>query len=55
VVIGRKGAMLQNIADIASKGASRMIERPLYLDLWVKVRESWPENPEDLIEFGYVI
>ena len=25
VVIGRKGAMLQNIADIASKGASRMI------------------------------
>ena len=54
VVIGRKGAMLQDIADIASKGASRMIERPLYLDLWVKVRESWPENPDDLIEFGYV-
>jgi GTPase len=54
VVIGRKGAMLQNIADIASKGASRMLERPLYLDLWVKVRESWPDNPDDLIEFGYV-
>ncbi|MCK4806221.1 MAG: 50S ribosome-binding GTPase [Candidatus Aegiribacteria sp.] len=54
VVIGRKGAMLQNIADIASKGASRIIERPLYLDLWVKVRESWPENRDDLIEFGYV-
>ncbi len=54
VVIGRRGAMLQNIADIASKGASRLIERPLYLDLWVKVRESWPENHDDLIEFGYV-
>lgn len=54
VVIGRKGAMLQNIADIASKGASEMIERPLYLDLWVKVRESWPENRADLTEFGYL-
>jgi len=54
VVIGRKGTMLQNIADIASDGASRIIERPLYLDLWVKVRESWPENQDDLIEFGYV-
>ncbi len=54
VVIGRKGTMLQNIADIASDGASRMIERPLYLDLWVKVREAWPENIDDLTEFGYV-
>lgn len=54
VVIGRKGTMLQNIADIASTGAARMIERPMYLDLWVKVRESWPENRDDLIEFGYV-
>ncbi len=54
VVIGRKGTMLQNIADIASVGASKIIERPLYLDLWVKVRELWPENIEDLIEFGYV-
>lgn len=54
VVIGRKGAMLQNIADIASIGASKIIERPLYLDLWVKVRESWPDNVDDLVEFGYV-
>lgn len=54
VVIGRKGAMLQNIADIASEGASKMIESPIYLDLWVKVRESWPENRDDLSEFGYV-
>ena len=54
VVIGRKGTMLQNIAEIASDGASRIIARPLYLDLWVKVREAWPENLDDLIEFGYV-
>ncbi|MEN8208974.1 MAG: KH domain-containing protein, partial [Candidatus Fermentibacteria bacterium] len=54
VVIGRKGAMLQDIADIASSGASKIIERPLYLDLWVKVREAWPEKRDDLVEFGYL-
>lgn len=54
VVIGRKGAMLQNIANIATEGASRILERPMYLDLWVKVRESWPNNQADLVEFGYV-
>lgn len=54
VVIGKKGSMLQHIARIASESASRIIERPLNLDLWVKVRESWPENREDLVEFGYV-
>lgn len=54
VVIGKKGSMLQHIARIASESASRMIERPLNLDLWVKVRESWPENRDDLVEFGYV-
>jgi GTPase len=54
VVIGRKGSMLQSIAEIASEGASALLERPLFLDLWVKVRESWPDRPGDLLEFGYV-
>lgn len=54
IVIGRKGSMLQSIAEIASAGASRLLERSLFLDLWVKVRESWPGNPADLREFGYV-
>jgi len=54
VVIGKRGAMLQNIAEIAAAGSSDILERPLYLDLWVKVRESWPDNADDLLEFGYV-
>lgn len=54
VVIGKKGSMLQHIAGVASERASLIIERPLYLDLWVKVREAWTENRNDLIEFGYI-
>jgi len=54
VVIGKRGSMLQNIAGRAAESASRLIERPLNLDLWVKVRESWPDNADDLGEFGYI-
>ncbi|MBN2608194.1 MAG: 50S ribosome-binding GTPase [Candidatus Fermentibacteraceae bacterium] len=54
VVIGKKGSMLQHIARLASESASRIIERQLNLDLWVKVREAWPENRNDLVEFGYI-
>jgi len=54
VVIGKKGSMLQQISEIATKSASSLMERPLYLDLWVKVRESWPDRPTDLAEFGYI-
>lgn len=54
IVIGRRGSMLQKIAEISSRSSSRILDRPLNLDLWVKVRESWTENREDLIEFGYI-
>jgi len=53
VVIGRRGGMLQSIAEAASKGASDLLGGAIHLDLWVKVRESWPSNPADLREFGY--
>lgn len=54
IVIGRRGSMLQKIAEISSRSSARILDRPLNLDLWVKVRESWTENREDMIEFGYI-
>jgi GTPase Era involved in 16S rRNA processing len=54
VVIGRKGQNLQRITDLAASAAGTLTGRNIALDLWVKVRESWPENPHDLLEFGYV-
>lgn len=54
VVIGRRGSTLQSIAEDASAGSSEILRRQLHLDLWVKVREGWPERQEDLLEFGYV-
>jgi len=55
MVIGRRGQTLQKITDCAAKGAEALLERTVQPDLWVKVRESWPDNPHDLLEFGYVV
>lgn len=53
VAIGKHGSMLQNIVDFTTRKATTILSRPLNLDIWVKVRESWQDNPEDLLEFGY--
>ncbi len=55
IVIGRRGQTLQRITDCAAKGAGSLLDRTVLPDLWVKVRESWPDNPHDLLEFGYVV
>ena len=54
VVIGRKGRTLQEIVTAAGGEASKVLGRAVRLDLWVKVREAWPDTPSDLLEFGYV-
>ncbi|MBN1434303.1 50S ribosome-binding GTPase [Candidatus Fermentibacterales bacterium] len=54
MVIGRKGATLQRISDLASEASRALLGKSLYLDLWVKVREGWPDSEGDLLEFGYV-
>ncbi len=54
VAIGKHGSMLQDIVDQTSARAQAILARPLNLDIWVKVRESWQDNPADLLEFGYV-
>ncbi|MBD3370840.1 hypothetical protein GF402_10845 [Candidatus Fermentibacteria bacterium] len=54
IVIGRKGLTLKSVAEEAGEQAERMLGRKVRLDLWVKVREGWPQTPEDLLEFGYV-
>jgi GTPase len=54
MVIGRKGQTLQRIVETTVRSALDLLGRQISLDLWVKVRESWPDNPHDLLEFGYV-
>jgi GTP-binding protein Era len=53
IVIGAGGAMLKRIGQAARKDIEQMLERRVYLDLWVKTRPNWRNNPSSLGWLGY--
>lgn len=53
IVIGHKGEMLKKIGLDARKEIEMVIDRPCFLELWVKVRPNWRKNDFDLNNFGY--
>ena len=48
IVIGSKGAMLKKIGTLARQEMETMFSRKIFLELFVKVRKDWRENPEFL-------
>lgn len=54
IVIGRKGTRLRSIGQEARQRIEGLLERPVYLELWVKVRADWRDRDRDLHEFGYL-
>ena len=53
ILIGKKGAMLKKVGEIARKEIEHFLGRPVYLELWVKIREKWRKNKAFLKELGY--
>lgn len=45
IVIGEKGKMLKKIGQQARQELELWLGRKIYLELWVKVRENWRNNP----------
>lgn len=54
MVIGANGTMLKRIGREARVKIEALIDHPVYLDLWVKVRKNWRKNDADLRQFGYL-
>ena len=52
IIIGKGGAMLGAIREQAAREIARVLERPVRLELWVKVREKWTENRGILKSLG---
>ncbi len=52
ILIGRGGAMLARIRKQATRELGRVLERPLRLELWVKVEKNWTEKDETLRRLG---
>lgn len=52
-VIGRKGQTLAQIQQETESVLTELTDLPVQSEVWVKVREDWPANRADLLEFGY--
>lgn len=53
IVIGAGGEMLKRIGSAARVDVERMLGHPVYLDLWVKTRPNWRNDPSSLGWLGY--
>ncbi len=53
ILIGKKGAMLKKIGQLAREDIEGILAFPVYLDLWVKVNKDWREREEILKRLGY--
>ena len=52
IVLGKGGSAIKAISMAARKDLSEMMERPVHLFLFVKVRENWADDPERYREMG---
>ena len=53
ILIGAKGAKLKEIGSRARTDIEQMVGKPVYLDLWVKTRNNWRDDPSSLRWLGY--
>lgn len=53
VIIGHQGSMLSRIGSQARADIEKLLGTKVMLRLWVKVREDWRNNKEDLRNLGY--
>jgi GTP-binding protein Era len=53
IIIGKSGAMIKKVGTEARKELEEMIERPIFLDLHVKVLKNWRENEKFVARVGY--
>lgn len=53
IVIGKQGEQLKRIATAARLDMERLFGKKVYLEVWVKVRSGWSDDPEQLNRMGY--
>lgn len=53
IIIGRDGAMLKKVGELARADMEKLLGTRVFLTLWVKVREGWRDNEYFMRNFGY--
>ncbi len=54
MVIGKGGALLKEVGAATRKELNEMLDQRVHLEIWVKVKENWTENPAMLRQLGYM-
>ena len=54
IIIGKKGAMLKKIGELARQDIEDFMGTKVFLQTWVKVKENWRDSAASLRNFGFV-
>jgi GTP-binding protein Era len=52
IVLGEGGRMIKQLSVDARRELSRILEQPVHLFLFVKVKEGWGDDPERYRDIG---
>jgi GTPase len=53
IVVGEGGRMLKEIGRKSREGIQELLDKKVYLDIWVKVSKNWRKDEAALSRFGY--
>ncbi len=53
MVVGKSGNVLKKVGRAARLELAEELQRPVHLELWVKVKSNWADNEKDLLSLGY--
>ncbi len=53
IVIGKQGDRLKKVGTDARKDIEKLIDKKVYLQLWVKVKKGWSDNERALQSLGF--
>ena len=53
IVIGKNGAVLKEVGNLARQEIENLLGSSVYLDIWVKVKRDWRNKSGALSELGY--
>ena len=54
IIIGKNGEMLKKIGALARADIEKMLDKQVYLELWVRVKKDWRNNNYLLKNFGFM-
>ena len=53
ILIGHKGSALKRVASEARSNLEKFFGKKIFLEVFVKVRKNWRNDPSSLKKFGY--